>query len=53
MTPEVWDYVFLEGPLPQDSGIPAATLHSMRREFDFWYPFDVRVSAWVPAARAS
>ncbi len=45
LTPEVWDYVFLDGPLPADSGVPAEALQAMRREFDFWYPFDVRVGA--------
>ena len=37
--------MFLDGPLPADSGVPAEALQAMRREFDFWYPFDVRVGA--------
>jgi len=41
---QVWDYIFLEGPEPQRSKIPAQTLATMRREFNFWYPFDLRVS---------
>lgn len=44
LTPEVWDYIFMDGPLPRDSAIPAETLQTMRREFEFWYPFDLRVS---------
>lgn len=44
MTPEVWDYVFLGADLPQGCPIPEETLHRMRREFEYWYPFDLRVS---------
>lgn len=43
MTDEVWDYIFTK----QDnvkSDIPKDTLESMRREFEYWYPLDVRVS---------
>lgn len=43
LTREVWDYVFLAGPQPQHSAIPAQTLQALRREFEFWYPFDLRV----------
>ncbi|PNS15708.1 leucine-tRNA ligase [Sphaceloma murrayae] len=43
MTDEVWDYVFCRtDKVP--SGIPEATLQTMRREFEYWYPLDVRVS---------
>ena len=40
---DVWDYIFLAGPEPQHSAIPAQTLQALRREFEFWYPFDLRV----------
>ena len=43
LTSEVWDYIFLAGPQPQHSAIPAQTLQALRREFEFWYPFDLRV----------
>ena len=43
LTSEVWDYIFLAGPEPQHSAIPAQTLQALRREFEFWYPFDLRV----------
>ena len=43
LTNEVWDYIFLEGPEPKQSAIPAQTLQALRREFDYWYPFDLRV----------
>jgi len=41
---EVWDYVFLDGPLPTKSSIPKSKLDKMRREFQYWYPCDLRVS---------
>jgi leucyl-tRNA synthetase len=48
MSDEVWDYLFLEGDLSEDlvksSGISKANLQTMRREFEYWYPLDMRVS---------
>lgn len=43
MTPEVWDYIFLGGSQPKTT-IPKASLDKMRREFEYWYPLDLRVS---------
>lgn len=48
MTDQAWDYVFghsdaLEGTA-QATQIPAALLARMRQEFDYWYPWDLRVS---------
>jgi len=43
MTPEVWDYIFLSGPVPKTT-IAAESLEKLRREFQFWYPLDLRVS---------
>jgi len=43
MTAEVWDYIFLEGPFPK-SEIPSDLLKHMKKEFEYWYPFDLRVS---------
>jgi len=43
MTPEVWDFVLLGGPVPATE-ISRDTLDRMRREFEFWYPLDLRVS---------
>lgn len=31
-------------PYPAGCAIPEATLSKMRSEFEFWYPFDLRVS---------
>ncbi|CAN6457035.1 unnamed protein product [Victoria cruziana] len=44
MTDEVWDYIFCGGVLPQSSGIHASLLEKMKQEFEYWYPFDLRVS---------
>ncbi|KAM0341481.1 hypothetical protein ACHAPQ_000572 [Fusarium lateritium] len=47
MTDEVWDYVFCRRELSDEilnTKIPKATLESMRREFEYFYPLDVRVS---------
>lgn len=48
MTDEVWDYVFARGDLnakTTESQISEEKLASMRREFEYWYPLDLRVSA--------
>lgn len=48
MTDEVWDYVFarreLSDEILSESKISKETLASMRREFEYWYPLDLRVS---------
>jgi len=45
MSNEVWDYIFFkEAPLPKKSSIPKEKLQMMRREFEYWYPVDLRVS---------
>jgi leucyl-tRNA synthetase len=51
MSDNVWDWVFGENDeasaldaVSSESGIPIALLEKMRREFRFWYPFDLRVS---------
>ncbi|KAL1988366.1 hypothetical protein VTN96DRAFT_10049 [Rasamsonia emersonii] len=48
MIDEVWDYVFtrreLDDELIKKSGISKDALLTMRREFEYWYPLDVRVS---------
>jgi len=49
LTNEVFDYIFLGMGNPEDlaeeSGIAAGLLKEMRREFTYWYPVDLRVSA--------
>ena len=48
MTDEVWDYVFarrdLTDEILSESKISKDVLASMRREFEYWYPLDLRVS---------
>ncbi|ORY56956.1 uncharacterized protein BCR38DRAFT_490398 [Pseudomassariella vexata] len=48
MTDEVWDYIFCRRDLSDEilsgSKIPKETLETMRREFEYWYPLDLRVS---------
>lgn len=48
MTDDVWDYVFcrteISEKLINECGIKEADLQTMRREFEYWYPLDTRVS---------
>ena len=44
---QVWDYVFLGKEAPRDCAISPEQLAAMRREFEYWYPFDLRVSGKV------
>lgn len=41
----MWNYIFLKGPEPTDSDLSKETLATLRREFEYWYPMDLRVSA--------
>ncbi|KAI8358400.1 leucyl-tRNA synthetase [Blakeslea trispora] len=44
LTDGVWDYIFKVGEYPQDSSVPQATLDRLRREYEYFYPLDIRVS---------
>ncbi len=44
LTNEVWNYIFLRGDYPSNTDIPKDTLETLRREFAYWYPLDLRVS---------
>ena len=44
MTEAVWDYIYLKQDYPADCGISEEILSKMRREFEYWYPFDLRCS---------
>lgn len=48
MTDEVWDYLFARRDLSEEiisqTKISKDVLESMRREFEYWYPLDLRVS---------
>lgn len=43
LTRKVWDYIFLGGEIPE-TDIPHEVLRTLRREFLYWYPVDLRVS---------
>jgi len=45
LTDEVWDWLFCRTEeIPKSTAIAHETLHAMRREFEYWYPLDVRIS---------
>lgn len=45
MTPEVWDYIFFKGkPAPSNSKFKKEDLDVIKREFEYWYPMDLRCS---------
>ncbi|KAL2931414.1 Leucine--tRNA ligase cytoplasmic [Bienertia sinuspersici] len=44
LSDDVWDYLFCDGSYPKSSGIDPNVLSMMKREFEYWYPFDLRVS---------
>lgn len=45
---EIWDVIFTRRDIDEDvvkkSGISKEALQTLRREFEYWYPLDVRVS---------
>lgn len=45
LTDEVFNYIFLDKPFPTGSKISEETLKAMKSEFEYWYPWDLRVSA--------
>jgi leucyl-tRNA synthetase len=46
LTSQVFNYIFRnkDCPTPPVTDIPLETLDTMKREFEFWYPMDLRVS---------
>ena len=44
MTDEVWDYVFARRDDIDPGVVDIEMVRRMRREFEYWYPLDVRVS---------
>lgn len=44
LTDAVWEYIFKKGAYPEDCAIPEEHLKQMRREFEYWYPLDMRAS---------
>jgi len=45
LTDEVFDYIFRKTPMPKESKIDGEVLERCRKEFRYWYPMDLRVSA--------
>jgi len=40
-----WNYIFRKGSYPEGGcSVPKEKLDKMRHEFEYWYPFDLRVS---------
>jgi hypothetical protein len=44
VTDQVWDFVLQGASMPEGSPIGEETLKKMKREFEYWYPWDLRVS---------
>ncbi|EFA84639.1 leucyl-tRNA synthetase [Heterostelium album PN500] len=44
MTRAVWDHILLDKPYPEGCEISKDTLAVLKREFNYWYPLDLRVS---------
>ena len=47
MTSDVWDYIFFKDakfPSEDTCKIPKESLYLMKKEFQYWYPVDLRVS---------
>ncbi|KAL2502466.1 ATP binding [Forsythia ovata] len=44
LTDEVWNFLFVGGPSPKSSDLSSFHLIEMKRQFEYWYPFDLRVS---------
>lgn len=45
MTPDVWNYIFFaDAKCPTNSKIKKESLDILKKEFNYWYPMDLRVS---------
>ncbi|KAJ3341586.1 cytosolic leucyl tRNA synthetase [Gonapodya sp. JEL0774] len=45
MTDEVWEYVLIDNAkTPEFSKVPLERLNKMKKEFQYWYPMDLRCS---------
>ncbi|EIM84266.1 leucyl-tRNA synthetase [Stereum hirsutum FP-91666 SS1] len=44
LTDEVWEYIFCNGPWPSSSPLPKEKADTLKHEFNYFYPFDVRSS---------
>ncbi|CCM04136.1 uncharacterized protein FIBRA_06298 [Fibroporia radiculosa] len=44
MTDDVWEYLYRNGPWPESATVPKEKIDTMKREYEYFYPFDVRSS---------
>ena len=44
LTPEVWDYIFFKEAAFPETTIAPEKLNLLKKEFNYWYPVDLRVS---------
>ena len=44
MTDEVFEYIFCDGPWPSDAPLPKSAADTMKHEFNYFYPMDIRSS---------
>lgn len=44
MTDEVWEYLYRNGPWPDAAPVEKEKIDIMKREYEYFYPFDVRSS---------
>ncbi|KAH9929466.1 leucine-tRNA ligase [Fomitopsis serialis] len=44
MTDEVWEYLYRNGPWPDPAPVEKEKIDIMKREYDYFYPFEVRSS---------
>lgn len=44
LTDEVWDYIFADTDYPSSTSVPKEKLDTLRHEFKYFYPMDVRSS---------
>jgi leucyl-tRNA synthetase len=45
MTDEIWEYLLSDGPFPSPSPLPKDKVDSLKYEYNYFYPFDIRSSA--------
>jgi leucyl-tRNA synthetase len=45
LTDDVFNYIYRKAPMPTDSKIKPEVLEKCKKEFRYWYPMDLRVSA--------
>lgn len=44
LSDEIWEYIFVDGPWPPQASISKDKADTLKHEFNYFYPFDVRSS---------